>query len=266
MKNMPTIKIRKLTFDADDTFQAMRNFITLNQYGELVVKDAVLVETFSNLESKCNSIPKLEAKIQDQDIKIRDLEKNITDSNGLNTKNWDLKKQIQEKDEEISGLQDKIKDFELKTQSLQDKNDTLNNTIQELQSNIESLKAGHDELSKNLQKEEDIKTIFNKWGTYQSLQKDVALIRFFMSRPDTDVRQKTVIEWFRNSMDKTTARKHLYGLVEKEILQEPDFKGTYRFNSSYHDMSRDMDRLAELILGDGLFELAVQHRNKKLED
>jgi DNA repair exonuclease SbcCD ATPase subunit len=256
---MPTIKIKKLTYDNDNTFQAMKHFITLDNYGEIVVKDAELVETYNNLESKCNSIPKLEAKIQD-------LEKNITDGNGLNTKNWDLKKQIQEKDKETSSLQDKIKGFELEIQSLQDKNDTLNNTIQELQSNIESLQGERDKLSKELQKQEDIKTIFNRWGTYQSLQKDVALIRFFMDRSDTDVRQKKVIEWFRNSMDKTTVRKHLYGLVKKKILQEPDFKGTYRFNSSIFDMSRDMDRLAQLILGYELFEMAVDQHNKKLED
>ena len=256
---MPTIKIRKLTYDADTTFQAMRNFITLDKYGEIVVKDAMLVETFGNLESKCNSIPKLEAKIQD-------LEKNINDSTELNTKNWDLKKQIQEKDKETSSLQDKIKGFESEIQSLQDKNDTLNNTIQELQSNIESLQGERDGLSKDIQGQEDIKTIFNRWGTYQSLQKDVALIRFFMDRSDTDVRQKKVIECFRNSMDKTTVRKHLYGLVKKKILQEPDFKGTYRFNSSSFDMSRDMDRLAQLILGYELFEMAVEHHNKKLED
>ena len=256
---MPTIKIRKLTFDADDTFQAMRNFITLDKYGEIVVKDAVLVETFRNLESKCNSIPKLEAKIQD-------LEKNITDNNGLNTKNWDLKKQIQGKDKETSSLQDKIKGFKLKTQSLKDENDTLNNTIQELQSNIKTLQGEHDRLSKDMQKQEDIKTIFNKWGTYLSLQKDVALVRFFMDRPDTDVRQKKVIETFKNVMDKTTVRKHLYGLVEKGILQEPDFKGTYRFNSFSFDMSRDMDRLAQLILGYELFKMAMENHNKKLED
>lgn len=274
---MPTIKIRKLTFDADDTFQAMRNFITLDKYGELVVKDAVLVESFGNLESKCNSIPKLEAKIQD-------LEKNITDSTGLNTKNWDLKKQIQEKDKETSSLQGKIKGFELKTQSLQDKNDTLNNTIQELQSNIESLKGERDELSKDvqsnieslkgerdklskeLQGQEDIKDTFNKWGTYQSLQKDVAIIRFFTSRPNTDVRQKTIIEIFKERMDKTTVRKHLYGLVKKGILQETKFKGTYRYNSYNCDMSRDMDMLAKLILGYELFEMAMKHHNKKLED
>jgi len=274
---MPTIKIRKLTFDTDGTFQAMRHFITLNDYGEIVVKDAELVETYNNLESKCNSIPKLEAKIQD-------LEKNITDSNGLNTKNYDLKKQIQEKDKETSSLQDKIKGFELKTRSLQDKNNTLNNTIQkkqsnieslqgerdelskDIQSNIESLKGERDKLSKELQNQEDIKTIFNKWGTYQSLKKDVSIISFFMSRPDTDVRQKTIIEIFKERMDKTTVRKHLYGLVGKGILRESDFKGTYRYNSYNCDMSRDMDQLAQLILGNELFKLAMEHHNKKLED
>ncbi len=274
---MPTVKIRKLTYDNDNTLQAMRHFITLDNYGEIVVKDAELVETYNNLESKCNSIPKLEAKIQD-------LEKNINDSTGLNTKNRDLKKEIQEKDKETSSLQDKIKGFELEIQSLQDKNDTLNNTIQglhdnlesmkggrdelskELQSNIESLKGERDKLSKELQNQEDIKTIFNRWGTYQSLQKDVSIISFFMSRPNTDVRQKTIIEIFKERMDKTTVRKHLYGLVEKGILQELEFKGTYRYNPYKCDMSRDMDRLAQLILGNELFKLAVEHHNKKLED
>ncbi len=44
----------------------------------------------------------------------------------------------------------------------------------------------------------EIKDIFNKWGTYQSLQKDVALVRYFMERPDQKVRQKTVIKHFKN--------------------------------------------------------------------
>ena len=255
---METIKVKKMTFDDADTFRSLNRFISYDN-GEIVIHDSKLVEAFDSMESNYNYIQKLEAKIQD-------LEKNITDSTGLNTENWNLKKQIQEKDQEISSLQGKIKDFELEIQSLQDKNDTLNNTIQELQSNIESLQGERDELSKDIQGQEDIKTIFNKWGTYQSLQKDVALIRFFMDRSDTDVRQKKVIEWFRNSMDKTTVRKHLYGLVKKKILQEPDFKGTYRFNSSSFDMSRDMDRLAQLILGYELFEMAMENHNKKLED
>ena len=180
--------------------------------------------------------------------------------------NWDLKKQIQEKDEKISSLQDKIKGFESEIQSLQDKNDILDNTTQELENNIKSLKGERDKLLKDLQKQEDIKTIFNRWGTYQSLQKDVALVRFFMSRPNTDVRQKTIIEIFKERMDKTTVRKHLYGLVEKGILQEPEFKGTYRFNFYKCDMSHDMDRLAQSILGYELFEMAMEHHNKKLED
>ncbi len=256
---MPTIKIKRMVYDATDTFQTLKNFIILDNHGNLVIKDAKLAEAFDNMESNYNYNKELETKIQD-------LEKNIKDSAGLNTKNRDLKKEIQEKDEETSSLQERIKDFELEIQSLQDKNDTLNNTLQELQNNIESLQGERDELSKDIQKQEDIKTIFNRWGTYQSLMKDVGIVRFFMDRSDTDVRQKKVIEWFRNSMSKVTVRKHLYSLVKKKILRETDFKGTYRFNNSSFAMSRDMDTLAQSILGYGLFELAMEHHNKKLED
>ena len=263
---MPTIKIKRLTYDATDTFQTLKNFITLDTHGNLVVKDVELAEAFDNMESNYNYSKELETKIQG-------LEKNIDDNTGLSIKSSDLKKQVQGRDKEISSLQRKIKDLEqkiqsseLEIQSLKDKNDTSNNTIQELQSNIESLKGERDELSKELQKEEDIKTTFNKWGTYVSLQKDATIIRFFMNRPDTDVRQKTVIKHFKNIMAVPTLRKHLYGLVEKRILSEPEFKGTYRFNFSSSGMPHDMDRLAQLILGQDLFEMAVDHHNKKLED
>ena len=121
---------------------------------------------------------------------------------------------------------------------------------------------------------DDIKDIFNKWGTYQSLQKDVALVRYFMKRPGEKIRQKTVIKHFENEMVPKTVRAHLYKLVKKGILiEDPEYKGTYIFSDSgFKDFAVDMDKLFKAIFGEDLYDIAVQiwkekhqHIHKDLE-
>jgi len=112
---------------------------------------------------------------------------------------------------------------------------------------------------------DEIRDIFNKWGTYQSLQKDVALVRYFMGRPDTKVRQKTVIKHFKNVMSPKTVREHLYKLVKKEILYEDlEYKGTYIFSfSNFKGFAVDMEKLFKAIFGEDLYKIAFQIWKKK---
>jgi len=117
--------------------------------------------------------------------------------------------------------------------------------------------------------EETIREIFNKWGTYQSLQKDLAIIRFFMNNPDTKIRQKKVIECFRNEMSPKTCREHLYRLCKRGILHEDEeFKGTYTFSSKpipgeYQVLIQNMKDLIKAIVGHRIYELAISELKDK---
>lgn len=115
-------------------------------------------------------------------------------------------------------------------------------------------------------RDEIIKYTFNKYGTYESLMKDVKLVEYFMVRIDDEVRQKTIIEYF-SSWSPKTVRRHLKRLVEKNIIKESqDFKGTYIFHSGYdHDMKVDIDNIARVILGDELYEQAKSCKKLKEE-
>ena len=114
---------------------------------------------------------------------------------------------------------------------------------------------------------EVIKDSFNKYGGYHSLEKDVAIVRYFMKRPEIKVRQKTVIKYFENKMSPKTVRAHLYKLVKKEILfEDPEYKGTYIFYfDGFQDFSVDMDKLFKAIFGEDLYEIAVQIWMKKYQ-
>jgi len=113
---------------------------------------------------------------------------------------------------------------------------------------------------------ENFKDIFNKWGTYQSLQKDVDIVRYFMERVDQKIRQKTVIENFKGAMTPKTCRDHLYKLVNKNVLHEDQsFKGTYFLPSKSksgsniyydHEIILDVNNVIKLILGKSIYDLA----------
>ena len=105
----------------------------------------------------------------------------------------------------------------------------------------------------------DIEDFFNRWGTYKKLKKDIEIVKFFLDQPEEEVRQKTIIDFFKNKMAPITIRKHLYGLVQKGILEESSlFPGTYTFYlRNYRKMGVDMDWLVRKIIGDDLYEIAT---------
>lgn len=117
-----------------------------------------------------------------------------------------------------------------------------------------------------------IKEIFNKWGTYQSLQKDVAIVQYFMERVDQKIRQKTVVEHFKYMMTPKTCREHLYRLCKKSILKEDeDFAGTYVFPSrpirgSDYSLVDDMNKLIQAIVGKDIYDMAISPLENKYVD
>jgi DNA-binding IclR family transcriptional regulator len=103
----------------------------------------------------------------------------------------------------------------------------------------------------------ELEYIFNRWGTYQSLQKGLDIVKFFMEKPEEKIRQKTIIQHFEGKMSAKTVREHLYRLVEKRILDEDVFKGTYIFfPNRYRDLGVDMDRLLRAIAGKEIYDMA----------
>ena len=116
------------------------------------------------------------------------------------------------------------------------------------------------------------KYIIDRWSSYESLSKDIAIIKFFLKHPNTKIRQKVLIEYFRDKMAPQTVRKHLYQLVKKRIL-EADFKfrGTYMFSQTgYENMAYDMDRLLRKIIGEDLYNIAIsiykKDKNQLIEE
>jgi|GEM_PF-4130742 len=127
---------------------------------------------------------------------------------------------------------------------------------------------------------ENIKEMFNKWGTYQSLQKDALIVRYFLDKVDQRIRQKTIIENFKGDMDPMTCRKHLYKLVNKNVLQEDQsFKGTYFLPSKSksdpnnyldHEIVLDVNNIIKLIMGKSIYDLAfsklISDYEKRIKD
>jgi len=81
------------------------------------------------------------------------------------------------------------------------------------------------------------KEIFNKWGTYQSLEKDAMIVDYFLkqlNKSDKFIRQKTLVNHFKDDMSPKTCRVHIYRLLDKMILFEhPDFRGAYQIDPEY---------------------------------
>ena len=120
---------------------------------------------------------------------------------------------------------------------------------------------------------ETMKEIFNKWGKYESLRKDAAIIKYFMERMDQKIRQKTIVEHFKYAMSPKTCREHLYRLCKKEILKKDEnFSGTYIFSSKPEHYGAcsivdDMSKLISAIVGRDIYDLAVsQLKNKYIDE
>ena len=262
---MPTIKIKKMSYDSAETFNALRKLGLIDFiYNKFKIYDAKLFDKLNQLKESGEIISRL--KLENIQLK-----KKQVDTSALQEKNKLLSEyqdQIEQYKSEINKLKSQEKQQSNQIQELNKKIKNLKDNNQVLQNEKQDLLASNKEFQESVEKHEDIKDIFNKWGTYQSLQKDVAIVKYFMERPRESIRQKTVIEYFKNYMDKTTVREHLYKLVRKDILSEPEFKGTYSFNyPRYHsDMAIDMDRVAEIILGEDLYKMAVDQYKQKNDE
>jgi len=285
---MPTIKVRRLNFDANDTFRALSPYIVFVSQHELTIHDNDLYNTLDQvekIEKLITSLKEENTRLEEKQIAMpiviaeRDkLREQIAEAQKESRSSFEYKDQsdkykseiIQLKSQEgkqlsqIQELNDKIVDSTKKIQSLEKDNQTLQKDKQVLQNERKDIEVSIKELQDSLQEREDIKTFFSKWGTFLSLKKDIQIIQFFLSMPGQDIRQKTVINTF-TSWDKSTVRNHLYRLLQKGILKETGFRGSYRLNkTAYIDMAKDVDEIASIILGRDLYEMALsQHEQKK---
>ncbi|MFE3845439.1 hypothetical protein ACFL1L_01075 [Thermoplasmatota archaeon] len=118
----------------------------------------------------------------------------------------------------------------------------------------------NDEINNNIIK------IYNKYGTYKSLLKDIKIITYFMNHPNQEIRQKTMLQYFSKWSEKTVIR-HLKKLVKQNLLKESQrFNGTYIYKPEYiKDTQEDMEMLARTILGDKIFELSIKSYITKQE-
>lgn len=101
------------------------------------------------------------------------------------------------------------------------------------------------------------KKLSEKYGTYHSLVKDTQLLFYFLSLKDKQpIRQKVILEHFKDKMKLITVRKHLYGLRDKGILVESEFKGSYSINiPNARSMLEDLDSLLPALLGNEVYIL-----------
>jgi len=273
---MPTIKIKRLNYDADDTFLALKPHIVYTKDG-LTIKDNDLYFKLERAEK--NS--KLVASLREENNQLKEkqiampiviaerdrLREQLANTPEKSKSFSQYKDQVDKYKSEINKLKSQEEKYLSQIQGFNDKIKSLEKDNQDIQKESQELQASNKELSKSTEDHEDIKEIFNKWGTYQSLQKDIAIVQFFMDRPDEKIRQLTVIKAFKHVMDHTTCRLHLYGLVKKGVLVEPEFKGTYVFHPhGFDEMAVDMDRIANLILGKNLYEMAVDQHQQEDED
>jgi len=121
-----------------------------------------------------------------------------------------------------------------------------------------------DEIKKLEKKVEELSYIHgicDKFGTYQSLQKDVEIIMFFLNNSGHKRRYIEVIDNFTDKRwGKSTIEKHLRDLTERGILKRTHLPGEYELD---YDLSRDMDLLIHYLVGDSLYRLAKKSWEKR---
>ncbi|MCK5260866.1 MAG: hypothetical protein KAJ44_01655 [Thermoplasmatales archaeon] len=282
---MPTYKMKKLTIDNLETFKPLGDYIFVSG-NEVTVHDDKLYNDLSKAVENSKLITSLKEENTQLKEKQTAMQIVITERDSLKEQlttalkdkkpSSEYQGQLDQYKSEISKLKvqgdkqlSQIQELTKQIQGLKNDNQVLQKNNQGLKNDKKSLQASNKKLSKSTGEHEDIKDIFNRWGTYQSLQKDIAIIKLFMEKPNQEIRQKTIIERFMY-MDKTTVRLHLYKLVRKGILKEPQFKGSYQLNTDNDDdslqgIATDVDRIARLILGEKLYEMAVSQHQQKNE-
>ena len=272
-----TIKLKRLTFDTPETFNALNEEQLLSLFrnqNELVIRDGMIYDkicqldksraTISKLTEENEGLKKSQVNVSALTIERDNLKEQLSKTQEESKPSSDYQAQVDKYKAEINKLKSECKKHLDQVQEFSGKIKILEKDNQDIQKESQELQASNKELSKSTEGHDDIKEIFNKWGTYQSLQKDIAIIKFFMEKPDQEIRQKTIIDRFRY-MDKTTVRLHLYKLVKKGILEEPHFKGSYQLNS-LQGIATDVDRIARLILGENLYEMAVDQYQQENDE
>ena len=113
---------------------------------------------------------------------------------------------------------------------------------------------------------EEIKSIFNRWDTFQSFEKDVMIINYLADGKEH--RQKEIVDTisppgsYSPPMAPPTVKKHLYKLVKKGIIKESrKFRGTY-----YMDDPPSFSKIVKALLGEPVYEALLNEWVKGFSD
>lgn len=260
---MPFLKVKFLEYDSNeslnqwlkDGYFKLGESIRSGFYKSFIVRESSLSAEWNQLQSKIKSLSEENKQLKNQllqkETTIADLEGQLTGSTDKHKERLkSLQKDIKNLTEENKRLSDSLKN-----------QDKLINENKRLSKDLE-------EKSKIVDDKLTIQEIFNRWGTFQSLQKDMAIIRYFMDRTNETIRQKTICEYFKSIMSVKTCREHLYKLVDKKILLESyEFKGSYIFrDSGFSNISFNALSLIEKLMGPDILGFAEQQWERNYID
>lgn len=96
--------------------------------------------------------------------------------------------------------------------------------------------------------------------TLKSVRKDVAIIKYFVNQREKDInqlRQRSVIDHFKDTMSKGCVISHLHKLLSDGILvNDSMFPGTYTLNASaYIDYGEQLIESCLRLLGEDIKDL-----------
>ncbi len=246
-----TLKIKRLEYNDDVYLKRLiqMGFLTLFDNKMLKLHDVKLMNTLNEYGDALDYVKELKQRIQDLKDELESLKRENPEQkiDEINQKYSDLK-------ESYEALQQDYEQVQATVASQDEKE-------QELQEIINRLQKENKEALRELEREEDIKQIFHKYGKYISLQKDLDILLFFMENSDRSIRLVEVNERFSHSMAKATVAVHMKSLKDRGFLKDGVHFGEYKLNkSSFHGLQRDMRSLVRAIVGDHIFEVAVGDR------
>jgi len=109
-------------------------------------------------------------------------------------------------------------------------------------------------LEKQIEQLKFIRGITDKFGTFQSLKKDIELINYFLQKENCTRRYIELITYFeRLGWSKSTVEHHLRHLHQVGVLEGGAFLGEHKL---CEDVSSDMDLLIQILIGEDIYSQA----------
>ena len=182
-----------------------------------------------------------------------------------------LKSENKEHQQKIQDLEERLKSFEQKDILRLKQHGELEQSKKESEELVTSLKEKDSEISslkKQIENLQTVRGIVDKFGTYKSLQKTLAVLVYIREQVEEfgSVRWIEVINNFKSyHWAKSTIEDHLRKLREEDIIVEKRaIKGEYMLNvEKLGEACDDFDNLVRCIIGTKLYGFAKESWMKK---